>query len=101
KDYPDEVNHWVNHYDSLQIQIVPVVFITNKTFQRIDSSDIPLLAKRVVRRCILSYDDEDSKWEKEHRAWGVAIQPSEIQIDCDWTEGTRRQYFNFLEEVKR
>jgi hypothetical protein len=100
KAYPDQVNHMVNYYDSLKIQIVPVVFITNKTFAQIDTADVPLLARRVVRRCLLSFDEEDRKWEQVHRG-GTSFQPSEIQIDCDWTEGTRRRYFSFLEEVKK
>ena len=100
KGYPDEVNHMVNHWDSLQIQIVPVAFITNKTFERIDTADVPLLARRVVRRCLRSFDEEDKKWEQEHR-WGTSFQPYEIQIDCDWTESTRKRYFYFLEEVKK
>src|ERR1700759_146701 len=43
----DEINRPLNVYDSLHTQIIPVVFITNKTFSNIDSADIPLLAKRV------------------------------------------------------
>ncbi|HET6994672.1 MAG TPA: hypothetical protein VFI06_06805 [Chitinophagaceae bacterium] len=91
KGYPGEVNQEVNYYDSLQMQIVPVVFITNKTFQRIDSSDVPLLAKRVVQKFLSSY---------KQRSWGISFQPSEIQIDCDWTESTRSRYFYFLQQVK-
>ncbi len=70
-------------------QIVPVVFITNRTFFQVQHNDIARLAKSVndligkkVLQCRLSV----------HR---------EIQIDCDWTEGTRDDYFLFLKELRK
>jgi hypothetical protein len=98
---PDYLNFYINHDDSTRIDITPVVFITNKTFEKIDSSAIPLLAKRVIRRCLLSYDDEDKRYESEHRSYGQPFQPREIQLDCDWTAGTRDKYFYFLQQLKR
>ena len=50
--YITAINEQLNIYDSLSLEMVPVVFITNKTFERIDTADIPLLAKRLVRRCL-------------------------------------------------
>src|SRR6478752_3164376 len=44
----NNLNEDVNHYNSLGIKIVPVVFLTNKTFERIDTSQLTLLALRVV-----------------------------------------------------
>ena len=70
---PDVVNISLNKYDSLRIDIVPVVFITNKTFEAIDSFDIPLLAKRVVRRCLPEYDDEDRNYERNNLSSGLPV----------------------------
>lgn len=70
-------------------QIVPVVFITNRTFFRISPGDIARLAKSVndlIRKKALEYQ--------------LPVHP-EIQIDCDWTEGTRDDYFLFLKELRK
>jgi hypothetical protein len=96
------LNYEMRTFDSFPVQIVPVVFITNKTFQRIDSFDIPLLAKRLVRRCLASYDQTDKYYEQK-RPWEFsegALAPKEIQFDCDWTRETAGKYFSFLREVK-
>ena len=89
-------------YDSFPVQIVPVVFITNKTFERIDSSDIETLAIRLVRRCLPAYDAVDRNYESRNHSsyFGLAVKPNEIQFDCDWTETTRGKYFAFLRKVK-
>jgi hypothetical protein len=94
----------MRNYDSFNVQYIPVIFITNKTMERIDSSDIPLLAKRIVRRCLPSYDVEDMKYEERHKPYWEkieALHPKEIQIDCDWTCPTAGRYFFLLKEVKR
>lgn len=70
-------------------KIVPVVFITNRTFLFINKQDITFLAQRIndlVKKKIADY----------HLNAG-----EEIQIDCDWTSGTRNDYFTFLKELKR
>src|SRR5687768_9448825 len=57
------INHQLNVIDSLSIDIVPVVFITNKSLDRIDSADLPLLATRLVRRCLPGFDPVDNQYE--------------------------------------
>jgi len=90
-------------YDSLAVQIVPVVFITNRTFERIDSTEIPLLAKRVIRRCLPAFDEMDVKLEDRYARYNnyKPISVKEVQIDCDWTVRTSSAYFRFLSEVKK
>lgn len=92
----------LTQYDSFPKQLVPVIFITNKTFEQIDSFDIPLLATRLVRRCLPQYDALDADYEKRHNipADRGTILPKEIQIDCDWTPRTKGKYFFFLQKVK-
>lgn len=70
-------------------QTVPTVFITNQSMYRISAEEIRFLAKNI--------DDLVQKKAKEYH---LKIN-NEIQIDCDWTSGTRDDYFKFLKELKR
>jgi hypothetical protein len=92
----------IQQYDSFPQHLVPVIFITNKTFELIDSFDIPLLAKRLVRRCLPAYDPMDIAYEERNyiTTYKGTIPPKEIQFDCDWTPKTKSKYFHFLQEVK-
>jgi hypothetical protein len=98
----ETLNDRLIRYDMFHVQMVPVVFITNKTFERIAPNDIPLLAKRLVRRCLPSYDSVDIQYEHNHymQNYGGPIKPKEIQFDCDWTAKTSPAYFQFLKEVR-
>jgi hypothetical protein len=102
---PKEMFHDMRLYDSFTVQYTPVIFITNKTMERIDSFDIPLLAKRLVRRCLPAYDAEDMVYEQRHREYWERgkedLRPKEIQIDCDWTTTTSKKYFSLLKQIKR
>lgn len=91
-------------YDSAVFDLVPVIFITNKTFARIDSADIPLLATRILRKCFTGYDTMDVEYEYDRHAFFLSshkLHTHEIQFDCDWTESTAKKYFYFLETVKK
>lgn len=68
--------------------IVPVVFITNRVFLSIAEEEIPFLAQQVHRLI-----------QKKTGEFGVK-ESKEIQIDCDWTAGTKADYFHFLKELK-
>ena len=61
---------------------VPVIFITNRTFQFADFKQIEALAIN-----ILEYFNKGKL-------------PEEIQLDCDWTESTKAKYFYFLQKIK-
>jgi hypothetical protein len=67
--------------------VVPVVFITNRTMAKIIEDSVPSLAKRIVRK-IENMVQRDS----------VVIR--EIQLDCDWTATTRKRYFSLIGTVK-
>ena len=73
----------------LQAEYVPVVFITNRTFNGISSQSINDLAQSVS---ILINEIADANNIPEM---------NEIQIDCDWTSNTRNDYFLFLECLKK
>ena len=70
-------------------EIVPVVFIMNRTFLNIKPEEITFLAQNVsdlVQKKTSEFNFKESK---------------EIQIDCDWTAGTKDDYFKFLQELKK
>lgn len=70
-------------------EIVPVVFIMNRTFLNIKPEEITFLAESVSNLI-------EKKTSEFH------FKPSnEIQIDCDWTAGTKDDYFKFLNELKK
>ncbi|WP_353147061.1 hypothetical protein [Chryseobacterium sp.] len=70
-------------------EIVPTVFVTNQTLLNISSEEIKFLAESI-------YHLVQKKTDEYHLKTG-----NEIQIDCDWTAGTRNDYFRFLKELKR
>ena len=70
-------------------EIVPTVFITNPTMLNISAEEIQFLAKSIDHLI-------QKKTEEYHLKTG-----NEIQIDCDWTAGTRDDYFKFLKELKK
>ncbi|ASK31636.1 hypothetical protein CEY12_16625 [Chryseobacterium sp. T16E-39] len=70
-------------------QIVPTVFITNQTFLNISKEEIQFLAENIHHLI-------EKKIKEYHLNAG-----QEIQIDCDWTAGTRDDYFSFLKQLKK
>lgn len=69
------------------VDIVPCVFITNRSFKFLPDSSTQSLALHVF-----------SKIQKLNSQHGKAIR--EIQMDCDWTPETREKYFAFLQTLK-
>jgi hypothetical protein len=72
-----------------QISIVPVIFITNETFQQTDSAKIHLLAENSMR--LLTNISQTCQLQTFN----------ELQIDCDWTQSTKTAYFAFLELMRK
>ncbi len=68
---------------------VPTVFITNRSFVNITIEEIPFLAQQI--NDLISKKEAQFKFQKS----------DEIQIDCDWTAGTRKDYFEFLKQLKQ
>jgi hypothetical protein len=66
------------------LSLIPVVYITNRTFIRLNTETAVIeLANKVL-----------TKVNSLHSAY------KELQIDCDWSEKTRARYFLFLKELK-
>jgi hypothetical protein len=78
-----------NERFSTEKEIIPTIFITNRTFFEINESDINFLAESVYQLI--------QKKVKEYKL----ASSDEIQIDCDWTAGTKDDYFKFLHELKK
>ncbi|WP_316816136.1 hypothetical protein [Pedobacter nyackensis] len=85
KPYPEAI---INFKDqNVDYNITPVVFITNQTFEKLDQSDIDSLAlkcNKLIAALALKYH----------------ISYKAVQIDCDWTVGTKDKYFSFLHSFK-
>lgn len=69
------------------LEIIPCIFITNRTFQNISEDKIEWLSKRIQEKLF-------------------ALKPDNlifkgIQFDCDWTPSTRDRFFKFLEIFKK
>jgi len=74
---------------STEKEIIPTIFFTNRTFYKIKSEEIQFLAKSVndlIQKKIKEYQLDCGR---------------EIQIDCDWTAGTKNDYFTFLKELTK
>lgn len=70
-------------------RIVPVIFITNRTFVNTNDEQASFLAQNIYQ--LLKKKTKDFNFKTA----------SEIQIDCDWTVATKGQYFAFLKELSR
>ena len=68
------------------VRIAPVFYITNRVF----------LQKKNTREIVRLVLDETRRYEQR---LGTTF-GNEIQIDCDWTSGTREAYFSFLRQLK-
>lgn len=70
-----------------QYQVVPVIFIKNRTFERLPAAEVPALASNVFH--LVSQINQS-----QH------LTTREIQFDCDWTEGTRNNFFQFIQQYR-
>lgn len=74
--------------------ITPVVFITNQSFEKISLSSCDTFAQLIYNRI-------EQTTKRLYKAKGDVVAIKEIQIDCDWTAGTRDKYFAFLRKLKQ
>jgi hypothetical protein len=70
-----------------QVSLVPVIYITNKTFEQANTSSNKDLAKKIIQLSHKLTRTLNNKWV-------------EFQIDCDWTVSTKENYFEFLRLLK-
>lgn len=72
-----------------RFDIIPVVFITNKTLQQLPEDHLPELARRICKKI-------NEQWAMFHRG-----APTALQIDCDWSGSTRSKYFALLGHIRK
>lgn len=70
-------------------EIVPTVFITNRSFQEASDQQQKELAVKVA-----------AKLQQLITTLPEGIQVPEIQLDCDWSPSTQNAFFTFLENLK-
>jgi len=120
-DGPESISYdWLYDHNSKHIgdyQTVPVVYLTNRVFQK-DFNPDSLAAK--VSSKIQSVQDQFNifpSWGDGHEMAEVNVDEwwalsdtlqkqfkehiQEIQLDCDWTPSTRERYFAFIEAMKK
>jgi hypothetical protein len=72
-----------------KIEVIPTVFITNECIKNIQPEQCMLLAENIYKLVIKIAEIN-------------GIDPvDEIQIDCDWTAGTKEKYFSILSELQK
>lgn len=71
------------------LEVIPVVFITNETLQQANANDIENLGLNIPKLIGSMLDNSKIRT------------PNEIQVDCDWTAGTREKYFLLLKQLRK
>jgi hypothetical protein len=70
------------------IEVVPVVFLRQDVFTKLDAKAGATFAKTV--------------WaEVQRRTSLLGASPRELQLDCDWTDTSRDRFFGWVRDVKR
>lgn len=69
------------------VQVIPVIFMTNVVFERTKAAEVDSLAKK----CNGLINALATKANLSFKS---------IQIDCDWTDGTKDKYFSFLKAFR-
>jgi hypothetical protein len=70
------------------VEIVPVVYLVNAVFLRLESKDVAELADKVWRKVSGMAELE-----------GIPFR--QLQLDCDWSDSSRQNYFRFIELLSR
>ena len=70
------------------VEVVPVVYIVNAVFRKLAYEDVEPLADHVLAMVRRMAADE-----------GIAFH--QLQLDCDWSDSTRRSYFHFVDLLAR
>ncbi len=69
-------------------EVVPVVYITNRTMSKLTDSELPELAGNTTLKI--------KDLAKQNK-----LTINTLQIDCDWSKSTREAYFNFLKHLRK
>jgi hypothetical protein len=75
------------------LEIVPTVFITNFTFEKLNKPQIDDLVTKVARKIFTSINLMNN-----NKGYFLV---KEIQFDCDWNATTQEHFFYFLSKFKK
>ena len=76
-------------FNKKDLEIIPTIFITNRTLRDLSEEDLTLLSERIYKKI------------KDLRSTFDESLLTEIQIDCDWTLQTREAYFSLLRLLRK
>lgn len=71
------------------VEVIPTVFITNRTMEQLPAEGVEELAERIERKIIQLAGDLPTTGPLR-----------EVQLDCDWTPGTRERFFALLTHLR-
>lgn len=77
----------ISFVDKPKLEVIPVIYIVNKTLQKTAPEDVKNLAVKLLGLVNSMMISNQLKFR-------------ELQIDCDWTETTRDKYFHLLSFLK-
>ncbi|GGI51766.1 hypothetical protein GCM10011425_29780 [Mucilaginibacter galii] len=86
RSYPEAVVRF--DQGACPLPVIPVIYITNKTFEKMPKNGIDSLAFNCVK--LVTQLSSQQKFR-----------PVKLQVDCDWTLKTRDAYFTFLAAIKK
>jgi hypothetical protein len=90
KNIPEPAGDVNIQTDSLQnIELVPCIFITNRTLISIKDTLVDSLSQNISKKIINILTNFKKSCIKE------------IQLDCDWTKGTKDKYFRLILGMKK
>lgn len=69
------------------MEIVPTIYFTNRTWERLAPTAVDTLADLVLRMLTQLRPD-------------TSLSPAEVQVDSDWSRRTRDTYFRFLKSLR-
>lgn len=67
---------------------IPVIYMSNEVLKHLNKDNYDIFANKFISHALRIYTY-------------TRVLPSEIQIDCDWTKGTKDAYFNLLLAMKK
>jgi hypothetical protein len=70
------------------VDVVPVVYIVNAVFLKMPYKDVEALADHVLNKVNGMAEEQ-----------GLTFR--QVQLDCDWSDSTRRSYFHFVDLIGR
>ncbi len=92
-----------NHWDTFTAPVTPVVFITNRTLEKIDSNQIAALANKILLKTEILHISTNPFYYSQPPPPppNTPLHYHALQIDCDWTVQTRNKYFQLLQALKQ